>query len=204
MDVCLQMALSIPLPDILAYRKVGKAYFALVDIMCHNHAGALAARDTATFSFIVSSLDAGLKSLDVGISSQCAAAMDNLAGFYFKHMPNGEEPTAAGAAMAEHVRQQPDLFPRVLHTLFEIVLFEDCTNQWSLSRPMLSLILVVEPVFAALRQQIVASQPADRQAALALSMDRLMQDVQRSLDPKNRDKFTQNLTVVRHDWKTRA
>ena len=69
---------------------------------------------------------------------------------------------------------------------------------------MLSLILVVEPVFAALRQQIVASQPADRQAALALSMDRLMQDVQRSLDPKNRDKFTQNLTVVRHDWKTRA
>lgn len=198
------MALSIPLADILAYRKVGKAYFAFVDIMCHNHAAALSARDPATFAFIISSLDAGLKSLDVGVSSQCAAAVDNLAGFYFRHMPSGEEPTPAGAAMAEHLRQHPDLFPRVLHTLFEIVLFEDCTNQWSLSRPMLSLILVVEPVYAALRQQIVASQPADRQAALSASMDRLMQDVQRSLDPKNRDKFTQNLTVVRHDWKTRS
>ena len=38
----------------------------------------------ATFSFLLRSLDAGLKSLDVSISSQCAAAVDNLAGFFFK------------------------------------------------------------------------------------------------------------------------
>ncbi|KAL4534670.1 hypothetical protein Ndes2526A_g05549 [Nannochloris sp. 'desiccata'] len=202
LDIALQMALYIPLPDILAYRKVAKAYFAFVDVLCHNHAAALAARDTNTFVFLLSSLDAGLKSLDVALSSQCAAALDNLAGYYFRHMPSGEEPTPAGAAMAEHLRQHPDLFPRLLQTLFEIVLFEDCTNQWSLSRPMLSLILVVEPVYAALRQQIVASQPAERQAILTTCLDRLMQEVQRSLDPKNRDKFTQNLTVIRHDYKT--
>lgn len=46
--------------------------------------------------------------------------------------------------MAEHLRQAPDLLPTLLTTLFEIVLFEDCSNQWSLSRPMLSLILVNE------------------------------------------------------------
>ena len=40
-------------------------------------------------------------------------------------------------AIAEHLRQRPELFPQILSTLFEIVLFEDCTNQWSLSRPML-------------------------------------------------------------------
>ncbi len=47
-------------------------------------------------------------------------------------------------AFAEHLRQRPELLPTLLTTLFEIVLFEDCTNQWSLSRPMLSLILVNE------------------------------------------------------------
>lgn len=203
LNMCLKMALSVPLHDILAYRKVAKAYFALVDVLCHNHAGAVA-KDLATFSFIVASLDAGLKSIDVSVSSQCAAALDSLAGHYFKHMPSGEDPSPSGAAIAEHLRQQPDLFPRALSTLFEIVLFEDCTNQWSLSRPMLSLILVTEPVYAQLRQQIIASQPAERQAALSSCLDRLMHDVQRTLDPKNRDKFTQNLTVVRHEFKSKV
>jgi hypothetical protein len=129
---------------------------------------------------------------------QCAAAVDNLAGYYFKHMPGSESPTPAAAvserarqltlpplcysgppscypvsphldmdimhcpapavafprpcrqlphrilrchclpqAIGEHLRQRPELLPQILSTLFEIVLFEDCTNQWSLSRPML-------------------------------------------------------------------
>jgi exportin-7 len=31
-----------------------------------------------------------------------------------------------------------------------------------------------------------------------------MVDVQRSLEAKNRDKFTQNLTIVRHDYRSKA
>lgn len=54
-------------------------------------------------------------------------------------------------AIAEHLQLRPDLFPAILSTLFEIVLFEDCSNQWSLSRPMLSLILVNEQIYAQLR-----------------------------------------------------
>lgn len=49
----------------------------------------------------------------------------------------GPAPAPAAQAMAEHLRARPELFPQILSTLFEIVLFEDCTNQWSLSRPML-------------------------------------------------------------------
>ena len=47
-------------------------------------------------------------------------------------------------AIGEHLRQRPELFPNILSTLFEIALFENCTNQWSLSRPMLPLILLNE------------------------------------------------------------
>jgi exportin-7 len=48
--------------------------------------------------------------------------------------------------MQEHLRQQPALLPEILRSLFEIILFEENSNQWSLSRPMLSLILINEPV----------------------------------------------------------
>ena len=80
----MKMALSVPLADVMAYRKVGKAFFGLLDVLCSNHTHVIANCDTPTFAFLMTALDSGLKSLDVVISSQCATAVDNLAGFYFK------------------------------------------------------------------------------------------------------------------------
>lgn len=57
------------------------------------------------------------------------------------------------------MQQRPELLPQLLTTLFELVLFEECNNQWSLSRPMLSLILVNEQIYNELRHRIIASQP---------------------------------------------
>jgi hypothetical protein len=42
-------------------------------------------QDLATFTFFLTSLDGGLKSLDMAISSSCAAALDAIAGFYFRN-----------------------------------------------------------------------------------------------------------------------
>ena len=56
--------------------------------------------------------------------------------------------------IAQHLQQCPELLPQLMTTLFEIVLFDDCSNQWSLSRPMLALILVNEPIFNNLKQQV--------------------------------------------------
>lgn len=204
MDISLKLGLSIPLSEILAYRKVAKAWFSLTDALCHAHTPAIANRDSQTLAFILTSLEAGLKSLDLSVSSQCAAAIDNLAGYAYLHRPGAEEATQAGSAIADHLQKHPDLFPRILSTLFEIVLFEDCSNQWSLSRPMLPLILACESVYAQLRSQIVASQPTDRQPALSACLDRLMEGVTTSLDAKNRDKFTANLTLVRHEFRSKG
>lgn len=93
--------------------------------------------------------------------------------------------------MAKHLSQRPELFPGLLTTLFEVMLFDDCTNQWSLSRPMLSLILINEQIYVQLQAQIIASQPVSRRAHLSSCLEKLMVDVQRNLEPKNRDKFTQ-------------
>lgn len=49
--------------------------------------------------------------------------------------------------MQEHLRSQPALLQEILKSLFEVILFEENSNQWSLSRPMLSLILINEPVY---------------------------------------------------------
>lgn len=89
------MALSIPLSDIMAYPKVGKAYFIMLESLCHNHLSFIAGCESGTFSFIVSSLEAGLRSLDVSISSMCATSLDNLAGFYFQAVKGDDTPSPA-------------------------------------------------------------------------------------------------------------
>ena len=91
-----------------------------------------------------------------------------------------------------------------MQTLFEIALFEECFNQWSLSRPMLSLLLMHPAHLPALKTALVGSQAPEKQAHLAACLEKLMAGVDGSLDSKNRDKFTQNLTVVRHEYKSKS
>ncbi|MBA0696839.1 hypothetical protein Goari_003362, partial [Gossypium aridum] len=145
LDIALKMTLSIPLADILAFRKLTRAYFSFLEVLFNSHINFILNLDAATFMHIVGSLESGLKGLDINISSQCAAAVDNLAALYFNNITMGEAPTSpASVKLAQHIADCPSLFPQILKTLFEIVLFEDCGNQWSLSRPMLSLILISE------------------------------------------------------------
>uniref|UniRef100_A0A1J3EQ27 Exportin-7 n=1 Tax=Noccaea caerulescens TaxID=107243 RepID=A0A1J3EQ27_NOCCA len=204
LDIALKMTLAIPLADILAYRKLTKAYFGFVEVLCSSHITFILKLDTATFMHLVGSLESGLKGLDTSISSQCAIAVDNLASYYFNNITMGEAPTTPAAIrFAQHIADCPSLFPEILKTLFEIVLFEDCGNQWSLSRPMLSLILISEQIFSDLKAKILSSQPADQHQRLSACFDNLMTDISRGLDSKNRDKFTQNLTIFRHEFRVK-
>jgi len=78
------------------FRQVCKAYFALLEVLCQSHQGAIATCDGPTFVLLLQSLDAGLKALDVSVSSQCAAAVDNLASYYFRNAAAAETPSPAG------------------------------------------------------------------------------------------------------------
>ena len=82
-----------------------------------------------------------MRSLDVSISSQCAAAIDVLAANTSKRRtPSLRSGAGTGGSSDQSLRgggalsaaaAHPGLFLDVLRTLFDIVLFEDA-NQWSL------------------------------------------------------------------------
>ncbi|XP_066164702.1 uncharacterized protein [Oryza sativa Japonica Group] len=204
LDISLKMSLSVPLSDILAFKKLSKAFYGYIEVLFSNHITFVLNLDTNTFVHIVSTLESGLKGLDTGISTQCASAIDSLAAFYFNNFTAADGPPSPAALnLARHIGEFPTLFPQILKTLFEIIIFEDAGNQWSLSRPILSLIMISEQMFSNLRAQILASQPVDQQQRLSQCFDKLMTDVATNLEPKNRDKFTQNLTTFRHDFRVK-
>jgi hypothetical protein len=227
----LAAALSVPLPDVLAHRKVCRAYFALLETLCHGHVAQLAQQPGETFARLAASLEHGVKSLDSSVSSAAASAADNLAAFYYRHAvaplqdaaaeaaqqqavaaasppPPPVQLSPAARAMHAHLLERPTLFPEVLRALLEVTLFEECSNQWSLSRPMLPLVLACGGpsggAMASVREQLLAAQPPERREHLSACLAKLMADVGANLDAKNRDKFTQNLTVVRHEYRSRV
>ena len=68
-----------------------------------------------------------------------------------------------------------------------------------MSRPLLGLILLNEDYFNKLRDNIISNQPSDKQQSMAVCFENLMNGIDRSLLSKNRDRFTQNLSVFRRD-----
>jgi len=250
----LRMCLSIPVGDLHGYKKLSRAHYSLLEQLCHSHPSSIINTDVETFSHLFRSLEMGLRSLEVSISSQCASALDSLAAFCFNanssmvqsqqaaaaaaqqaaaiaqaNAGSAEAAAAAAAAangslgigmpsardaeaaqlMAKHLRMNPQLVHDALKALYEIVLFEECSNQWSLSRPMLSLALLDVEAFERVQHELVsqgqgtANNP-ERAQRLRTCFTRLMHDVSPSLEPKNRDRFTQNLTVVRLDFQSRT
>lgn len=45
------------------------------------------------------------------------------------------------------MKLHPEILQRILSTILNVVMFEDCKNQWSMSRPLLGLILLYEDYF---------------------------------------------------------
>lgn len=109
------------------------------------------------------------------------------------------------------IEMHPEILQGILSTIINIVMFEDCKNQWSLSRPLLGLILLYEDYFRwvfktttwkvltsylsklpfkfrSLKENIIRSQPLDKQQMIAHWFDNLMENVERNLSMKNRDK----------------
>jgi len=194
LDVSLQMILSIPLDDVLAYPKLSKAYFAFVEIFFRSHMKTVLALETNVLMRLMNAVHDGLQTSDSTLSSHCANTIDHLSTFYFENLGK-DKPEMHN--LNKHLNTQPNLFSSLTSTLFNILLFGAPQNHWAVVRPMLSLMLASESSFTAYKDHLLNTQTQDNRQHLNESFGKLLQDVQRSLDSANRDRFTQRLTAFR-------
>ena len=127
--------------------------------------------------------------------SFCSTAIDNLATYLFLNA-NKDKPTAR--AIRQHLATEPTLMPALMTTLMNQLLFASHANHWAVTRPILSLMLMQESIFAEYEAHLVSSQtiPAN-QTRLKEEFAKLTADIQRAVDTLNRDRFTQKLTLFR-------
>ncbi|CAG8715464.1 18079_t:CDS:2, partial [Acaulospora morrowiae] len=98
-----------------------------------------------------------------------------------------------------YLTQFPRVLPYLLTANFNAVLFEDRQTQWSLSRPLLCLILLNQDYFNEYIENLLRHQLPERREILQKAIKTLMTDVDYNLNSKNRDRFTQNLGTFKRE-----
>jgi exportin-7 len=79
------------------------------------------------------------------ITLMCALSFTAQATFPTKKLRQVLEPETN--MFLEVTERHPEILQRILSTLLNVVIFEDCKNQWSMSRPLFVLILLYEDYF---------------------------------------------------------
>ncbi|KAE8744901.1 hypothetical protein FOCC_FOCC008466 [Frankliniella occidentalis] len=199
-----KLLLSIPHTDLLDYPKLSQTYYLLLDCLAQDHMSFLATLEPHVFLYIMSSISEGLTAIDTMVCTGCCATLDNIVTHLFKQLiQKGKKPRRGVQPSSDMFLQvlelHPEILQQILSTVLNTIMFEDCRNQWSMSRPLLGLILLNEEYFNQLRENIVRSQPPDKQASMAQWFENLMDGIERNLLTKNRDRFTQNLSMFRRD-----
>ncbi|KAJ8703972.1 hypothetical protein PYW07_013266 [Mythimna separata] len=208
LNMFVKLLLSIPQSDLLDYPKLSQTYYVLLERLAQDHMPFLANLQPDATLYILCSISEGLTALDTSVCTGCCATLDHIVTYLFKQLvqkssnkvSNPRQPPPETSNMfIEVLQRRPEIMQQLLATVLNVIMFEDCCNQWSMSRPLLGLILLNEEQFSRIRQDMIAQQPRDKQAQLAHWFNGLMAGIEPNLLTKNRDRFTQNLSMFRRD-----
>jgi len=210
LEIFVKTLMSIQQSEVLVYPKLSQSYYALLECLASDHMGFISNLEPQVFLYILSTISDGLSAFDTMVSTGCCSILDNIVTFLFKKLTKKNKTgtltgtpqvngTADGESLVRILEMRPEILQQMLSAVLNIIRFEDCRNQWSMSRPLLALILLNEEYFGKLRTSIISNQSVDKQPAMERCFTNLMEGIECSLLSKNRDKFTQNLSVFRRD-----
>uniref|UniRef100_A0A2K5NWS3 Exportin 7 n=1 Tax=Cercocebus atys TaxID=9531 RepID=A0A2K5NWS3_CERAT len=190
--------------DLLDYPKLIFFYYSLLEVLTQDHMNFIFFLEPRVIMYILSSISEGLTALDTMVCTGCCFFLDHIVTYLFKQLSRSTffrtTPLNQESDRFLHIMQQhPEMIQQIFFTVLNIIIFEDCRNQWFFFRPLLGLILLNEKYFFFLRNSIVNSQPPEKQQAIFLCFENLMEGIERNLLTKNRDRFTQNLSAFRRE-----
>lgn len=102
-------------------------------------------------------------------------------------------------AMKQVLSEAPTMLYTLLQEVITVVLTEDSNYMWTLSKPLLGLVILNERSYEEICMYVISkvTSNSDVQQTLSQAMNKLMTGVSRNLDLRNRDKFARNFNELR-------
>jgi len=215
LNVFVKLSTSIESNCLLTYPKLSTAYHSLLEIVTQDHMSFLASLPAQVIHHILATITEGLTALDTMICTCCCTSLDHIVTYLFRTisttLPNGDSISLKRKHEGELQREQHflqvmmerrDLLETALSTVLHTIMFEDCRNQWSMSRPLLGLVLINQEYLQSLEKSLCegnSEHGALNPERLRSCFQHLMNGVDRNLHTKTRDRFTQNMSAFRRD-----
>jgi hypothetical protein len=180
-----KVQLSLPVKEVLQVPKVAKAYLEFWSVLSSEQLFELEGLNPEVLKHVFMTCYLGIESTDNVVVAESCSILDSIATFLCKgqtHFLQGLDVGHLSLCMAQ---------------LLMIVIMSDSPNQWTLSRPLLSLIVLCPEDFQQLSHRLVSVQIPQQQELMKRALETLWNGMDRKLNPKNRDLFTQNISSVR-------
>jgi len=222
LDMLFNLIATVPPSELMAFPKLATQVMLFLQLVCRSHMDILTAQPPARFAHFCTVLREGLDNVDSEVSLQAATAWDHITSTFVR---NARKDAPSAAALRMQVQAQPGLFEHLMKMLFQIIVFNESSAQWSVMRALLPAILAAEAtrkdvsaplprppsrgrlsqppvpfppqVLEVYKADLVSSQPASLQPRIGEEFNKLCADVTRSLDMANRDRFAQRLSFFR-------
>lgn len=191
MALALRLCLAIPLQELNAYLKALKPYYYFVELATRGHMSKVMELDAAMLTSLMQSAEEGLLSFETGVQMQSCAVVDNVISYFHSQLTGKTTPEQE--RVRRYLQEAPHCLQKILHLMFQLVMTGEFSSMWSISRPLLGLILLHEQNFLQLKEQLINQQIEERRPKLRSYFDDLMAGVENSMNTKNKDHFTRNL-----------
>lgn len=188
---------SITPAELVSYSKLqDQVYDFIEDVYKSNLSLVFAELPPNAFITSVNTICLGIRLDSVKSCLNCANSIQYLCEFVLKHtQKNSEEHQGILRVLTE----QPSVFTELLKAVLEVAITEDTNYMWTLSKPLLGLIILNEHQFEDLKHYLVNSltQDPDRIQSYLRAFEKLMEGITRGIDVKNKDRFTKNFNEFR-------
>lgn len=177
-------------------QQVTKAYYQFLNCIFRYHLGTIVMVDSNTFLKLIDAFREGLEvATDTSIINTCAQSVDHLATFQFNNSNRPQK--AQSVALRKHISHAPSCYTTFFIMLLNNVMYRNLNTCWSISRPLLSIMLANPQTLDEAKRAVLQTQPQANHQLFVEAFETMMVDISRNLETTNRDRFSQRVNMFR-------
>ncbi|KAG1215725.1 armadillo-type protein [Rhizopus microsporus] len=201
-----QMILNIPLNDMMNFPKLTRAFFLMVDEFSNEQMMIDPNLPAEAFLYILEACEIGIESSDPYIRTHACTTLNNILTFVVQERERAQpkekemkKRRPSHTLVLNYFNQFPQVLPRMLTSVFGMILFDDNNDQWQLSRPLYTLVLLERDFASKYTNQVIMQQLPERREYVTKLLSNLMEGSGWTLGTKDREKFSQQISNLKRE-----
>ncbi|UKK02623.2 Ran-binding protein [Theileria orientalis] len=193
LNLSFQLILAIPLDDLQSYPKSMQPVYSFLDLATKLFIDQMLAMESSNVSRLLNIGIEGLCSYDSSISLSSASLLDNFVTYIYNNKTKEQS--------LKFLSLENSILVKCMVLMFNLLTRGDSNSAWSISRPLLGLILLNKSEFQNIPHSYMANLSQQKGEKLLKCFNNLMLGIEDVLTPENKDLFTKNVYLFSQEVK---